>query len=291
MTATITQAEYWNGEVGQRWARSQAVLDAVFAPLTDALFAGAALRPGERVLDIGCGAGATALIAAEAVGAAGRVLAADLSEPLIGVARARPSAEGAAPIDWIVADAETRDFGAEGFDRVISRFGVMFFSDQRAAFANLRRALAPRGRLTFLCWRAMAENPWVTVPRAAVLPLVPDAAPPDLEGPGPFRFADPDGLRRLLTETGFSDVVLTPATRDLVLGRGGDGSARAAAEAAAAVVVELGPVSRLLRDAEPTLRQAARAAVVAALLPHAEGGAVRLEAGCWLVSASKRTSA
>lgn len=285
MTATMTQAEYWNGDVGRRWARSQSVLDAVFAPLTEALFAEAGLHPGETVLDIGCGSGATALIAAEAVGSAGRVVAADLSEPLLAVARSRPVPAGAAPIDWIAADAETRDFPAGGFDRAISRFGVMFFADSRAAFANIRRALAPRGRLTFLCWQAMADNPWVTLPRAAVLPLVPDAGPPDFEGPGPFRFADPEGLRRLLAEAGFSGVSVTPVVRDLVLGRAADGSARAAAEAAAAVVVELGPVSRLLRDAEPTLRQAALATVAEALLPHAKDGAVRLAAGCWLVSA------
>lgn len=285
MTATMTQAEYWNGDVGRRWARSQSVLDAVFAPLTEALFAVAGLRPGETVLDIGCGSGATALIAAGAVGSAGRVVAADLSEPLLAVARSRPVPADAAPIDWMTADAETRDFAAGRFDRAISRFGVMFFADSRAAFANVRRALAPQGRLTFLCWQAMADNPWVTVPRAAVLPLVPDAGPPDFEGPGPFRFADPEALRRLLAEAGFSDVSVTPVVRDLVLGRAADGSARAAAEAAAAVVVELGPVSRLLRDAEPTLRLAALAAVAEALLPHAEDGAVRLAAGCWLVSA------
>ena len=97
------------------------------------------LHPGETVLDIGCGSGATALIAAEAVGSAGRVVAADLSDPLLAVARSRPVPAGAAPIDWIAADAETRDFAAGRFDRAISRFGVMFFADSRAAFANIRR--------------------------------------------------------------------------------------------------------------------------------------------------------
>ncbi|WP_375454293.1 class I SAM-dependent methyltransferase [uncultured Methylobacterium sp.] len=283
--ATMTQAEYWNGEVGQRWARSQAVLDAVFAPLTEALFAGAALPPGAAILDIGCGAGATALVAARAAGTGGRVLAADLSGPLLEVARGRAVQAGDAPVAWVEADAETQDFGAAAFDHAISRFGVMFFSDSRAAFANIRRSLKPGGRLTFLCWRAMADNPWVTVPRAAVLPLVPDAAPPDVEGPGPFRFADPEGLSRLLRAAGFDEVACAPVARDLLLGQADDGSARTAAGAAAAVVVELGPVSRLLRDREPPVRQAALEAVTEAFLPHARDGAVRLEAGCWLVSA------
>ncbi|WP_375466340.1 class I SAM-dependent methyltransferase [uncultured Methylobacterium sp.] len=284
--AAMTQAEYWNGEVGQRWARSQAVLDAVFAPLTEALFSGAALPPGAAILDVGCGAGATALIAARAAGAGGRVLAADLSAPLLSVARGRPVRAGDAPVAWIEADAETHAFGADAFDHAISRFGVMFFSDSHAAFANIRRALKPGGRLTFLCWRAMADNPWVTVPRAAVLPLVPDASPPDPDGPGPFRFADPEGLARLLEAAGFDAVACEPVARDLVLGRAQDGAARTAAEAAAAVVVGLGPVSRLLRDREPPVRQAALEAVTEALVPHARDGAVRLGAGCWLVSAA-----
>ena len=283
---TITQAEYWNGEVGQRWARSQPTLDAVFAPLTDALFAGAALPEGAAVLDVGCGAGATSLIAARAVGAAGRVLAADLSAPLLAAARERAQGASDAPVAWIEADAETHDFGAGAFDRALSRFGVMFFADSRAAFANIRRSLKAGGRLTFLCWRAMEDNPWVTVPRAAVLPLVPDEAPPPAEGPGPFRFADPAMLRGLLMAAGFRDVACEPVTRDLVLGRADDGSARGAALAAAAVVVELGPVSRLLREREPPVRQAALEAVTEALAPHAHDGAVRLGAGCWLVSAA-----
>ena len=285
MPGPITQTEYWNGEVGQRWARNQAVLDAVFAPLTAALWPTADLSPGATVLDIGCGSGATTVIAAQALGPAGRVVAADLSEPLLAVARGRPVLPEAAPIEWIAADAETQDLGAAVFDRAISRFGVMFFGDSRAAFANIRRALKPNGRLTFLCWQAMERNAWVTVPRATVLSLAPDAAPPDPEAPGPFRFADPEALKRLLEAAGFGHVAIDSVERELVLGQSSDGSARAAAEAAAHVAVELGPVARLLREAEQQVRTAAREAVAEALLPHVRDGAVRLGAACWLVSA------
>ncbi|MCJ2138742.1 class I SAM-dependent methyltransferase [Methylobacterium sp. E-066] len=283
MAGGITQTEYWNGEVGTRWARNQAVLDAVFAPLTEALFARAALRPGESVLDIGCGSGATTLEAAHRVGPQGTVTGADISAPLLAVARSRAEAEtGAAPIRFVEADVERADLGA--YSQALSRFGVMFFPDSARAFANIRGMLGPEGRLTFLCWRGLPENLWVTVPREAVVPLLPEIPPPPTpDTPGPFRFADDGLLVALLRGAGFGTVACDAIDRDVVLGRGGTESE--AAEAAAHVALNLGPTARLIREAEPDLRARAEAAVTAALRPHAEGGIVSLRASCWLVQA------
>ena len=289
MDRGIDQVAYWNGEVGERWARNRRALDGLFAPLTEALLAHAAPRPGSRLLDIGCGAGEIAMLAANRLGGRGRVVAADVSAPLLAAARSRVEGEaaGGAPIAWIEADAETHDFGDAVFECDLSRFGVMFFSDSVAAFANIRRALVPGSRLVFLCWRAIDENPWVHVPREAVLPLIPDPAPPPGDAPGPFRFADRARLEGILAAAGFRDVACTALDRPLVLGQSSQGSAQEAAEAAAEVALELGPVSRLLREADPALREAARAAVMRALLPHAEAGAIMLGAACWLVSATR----
>ncbi|MGU3665853.1 class I SAM-dependent methyltransferase [Methylobacterium sp. A49B] len=284
MAGGVTQAEYWNGEVGTRWARNQAVLDAVFAPLTEALFDRADVTPGHAVLDIGCGAGATTLDAAHRVGPGGAVTGADISAPLLAVARGRIAAEapGAAPIRFVEADVEHADLGT--FDAALSRFGVMFFSDTGRAFANLRRMLKPGGRLTFLCWRGLSENLWVSVPREAVLPLLPEAPPPPPpDAPGPFRFADVDAMAALLRGNGFGTVTCDALDRDVVLGRGADDAG--AAQAAAHVALNLGPTSHLVREAEPDLRSRAEAAAVAALRRHATGGAVRLRAACWLVQA------
>jgi SAM-dependent methyltransferase len=259
MAGGITQTEYWNGEVGSRWARNQAALDAVFAPLTEALFDRAALRSGESVLDIGCGSGATTLGAARRVGPEGAVTGADISAPLLAVARDRAEREapGAAPIRFVEADVESADLGAYG--QALSRFGVMFFPDSARAFANIRRMLRPEGRLTFLCWRALPENLWVTVPREAVLPLLPEIPPPPPpDTPGPF-------------------------DRDVTLGRGATDTE--AAQAATHVALNLGPTAHLVREAEPDLRARAEAAVTTALKPHAAGGTVRLRAACWLVQA------
>ncbi len=235
------QIDYWNGEVGQRWAENHRALDAVFTPFTRALFDAADLRPGARVLDIGCGAGETTLIAAERVGPSGHVTGADVSEPLLATARTRAAARapGAAPVAWLRADAQTHAFDAP-FDHALSRFGVMFFDDSARAFAQLHRALVGDGRLTFLCWRAMAENPWVALPWATVLPLVPDAAPPPSDAPGPFRFAARERLLPILEGAGFRDIVCAPTDRTMVVGE--------TPEAAAGFVVTRGPVARMLRE-------------------------------------------
>ncbi|MCE4223947.1 class I SAM-dependent methyltransferase [Methylobacterium sp. C25] len=284
------QIDYWNGDVGQRWAARHAALDAVFKPLTDALFKRAALNAGGRVLDIGCGAGKTALRAARAVAESGRVVAADLSAPLLAAARQRSAREPAstAPIEWIEADAQSHDFGQGTFDHALSRFGVMFFDDTEAAFDNIGRALAPGGRLTLLCWRALEENAWVRVPREVVLPLIPGCEPMPADAPGPFRFADPRAVLPLLDAAGYHDIACEPVDRNLTIGHSADGSAKGAVEAAADIVLDLGPVSRLLRDRDAALRESARSIVTETLKHHVQDGAVRLGAACWLVSASRR---
>ena len=285
MAGGITQAEYWNGAVGARWARNQAVLDAMFVPLTEALFARLTLRDGASVLDIGCGSGATALQVARRVGAEGLVTGADISAPLLAVARDRAAgaAPGAAPIRFIEADVETADLGR--FHQILSRFGVMFFRDSARAFANVRRMLEPGGQLTFLCWRALPENLWVSAPREAVLPLLAEIPPPPHpDTPGPFRFAEPDPLVALLRGAGFGKVTCDAVDRDIVLGRGE--SDAAAVEAATRVTLDLGPASHLVREAAPDLRARAEAAVAEVLRRSATAGAVQLRAACWLVQAA-----
>ena len=283
MAGGITQAEYWNGEVGARWARNQAVLDALFTPLTEALLARVPVGDGASALDIGCGSGATTLEVARRIGPGGRVTGADISAPLLAVARDRAASEapGGAPIHFIEADVETADLGR--FDQILSRFGVMFFSDSARAFANVRRMLAPGGRLTVLCWRALPENLWVSVPREAVLPFLPALPPPQPDTPGPFRFAEADVLVALLRGAGFETVTCDAVDRDIVLGRGE--SDAAAVETATRISLDLGPNSHLVREAAPDLRARAEAGVTDVLRQHAREGSVQLRAACWLVQA------
>ncbi|GJE17183.1 class I SAM-dependent methyltransferase [Methylobacterium marchantiae] len=285
----ITQREYWNGEVGARWARNQRRIDAVFAPLTAALFDEARLRVDSSLLDIGCGAGDCAIIAARRLGARGRVVAVDLSAPLLAVARERAEIEAlaGASITFIEADAQSHDLGSSLFEHAISRFGVMFFEASGAAFANIRKALVPGGRLTFLCWRRIEDNPWIAVPRHVVLPLVPALEPALPDAPGPFRFAEAESIGAILAQAGFLDITVEAIDRPLTLARSGNGTSYEAAEAAADFAIELGPVSRLLRDQPASIRSMAQKRVADEFADRALSGAVTLAAGCWLVSAMR----
>ncbi len=281
------QVEYWNGEAGLRWARSQDGMDRAFQPLTAALIERAAPCPGERAADIGCGCGDLSLMLADRLGTEGRVLAVDVSRPMLEQARARQQAlagEVRAAIQWQEADAAAWPFPEGGFDLLTSRFGVMFFADPVTAFRNMRRALRPGGRLVMLCWRPMQDNAWVAVPRAAMLQVVPAPEPMPPHAPGPFAFADAARVGAILAQAGFTAVASVGV--DAALDTAAPGSADAAAlDDAVRFATESGPASALLRDVDDALRERAVAAVRAALRGHAGAGRASLDAACWLFTA------
>lgn len=281
------QVEYWNGEVGQRWARNQDRMDRAFQPLTAALIERAAPRQGERVIDVGCGCGDLSLALAGRLGADGRVLAVDVSRPMLEQGRSRQQALDAGPranIDWQEADAAACPFPAAAFDLLISRFGVMFFGDPVAAFQNMRQALRPGGRLAMLCWRPAKDNAWVAVPRAAILQIVPAPAPMPPDAPGPFAFADAARVGAILAQAGFTAVasVAIDAVLDTAI-TGGD--TEAALEDAVEFATGFGPASALLRDIDEPTRERAMAAVRDALRDRAGGTRPSLDAACWLFTA------
>lgn len=277
MTGNSAQIDFWNSAVGDAWAALQVQLDRQLAPLGEAGLRALAPQPGEAILDIGCGAGATSLALAEAVGPAGRVLGIDISEPMLAVARARlPAAAAAADLQFRIADAQSADLGAAAFDAAYSRFGVMFFADPVAAFTNLRTALKPAGRLTFVCWRPMAENAWQRVPMEAAKPLLPPQPEGDPLAPGPFAFADPARVRGILAEAGFGQIQIMPF--DTGIGAG-------SLEETASLAMHIGPLSRALRE-HPECRAAALGVVRDALAAYVTPAGVMLPAAVWVVSAT-----
>ncbi|NVM78394.1 SAM-dependent methyltransferase [Duganella sp. SG902] len=277
-TAQITD---WNGQGGERWVANQARLDAMAAAFGQAAIDAAAPVAGERVLDVGCGAGASSLALAARVGAQGQVLGVDISEALI--ERARALAPQDAPVRFQVADASGAELPEGAFDILFSRFGVMFFDDPAAAFAHMRRALKPGGRVAFVCWRGAAENDWVRLPMGALKGIVPLAAPPDPEAPGPFSFGDPARVARILTAAGFTDIAIAPFDAAVPFGEGA--TRDAAIDDAVKMTLEVGPLSRALADQPDDIRDLASAEVrtVFARLPGE--GAVMMEGAVWIVMA------
>jgi SAM-dependent methyltransferase len=270
-----SQVEYWNVTAGPNWVASQESRDIELAPWGLKAMEALGPKPGERIVDVGCGCGATTLELARRVGPGGDVLGADISAPMLAVARRRAGAEGLAQARFIQADAQTHAF--EPADGVFSRFGVMFFADPVAAFANLRRAMRPGGRLGFVCWRPMDLNAWVNVPMSAVVRLLPEPPPAATPGaPGPFAFADPDRVRGVLRDAGWREIEIVAHDMNTSWGD---------LDASTRTSLTIGPVAGAVR-LNPDLADKMAEAVRAALAPYETPDGVLLDSSAWVVRAA-----
>ncbi len=276
----------WNDQSGERWVANQARLDAMVAVFGQAAIEAAAPATGDRVLDVGCGAGASSLALAARVGAGGQVLGLDISEPLID--RARALAPQDTPALFQVVDASSAELPEGAFDILFSRFGVMFFDDPTGAFAHMRRALRPGGRVAFVCWRGAAENDWVRLPMSALKGIVPPTAPPHPEAPGPFSFGDRERVARILAAAGFTDITITPFDASVPFGEGG--TRDAAIDDAVKMTLEVGPLSRALADQPDDIRVRASNAVRAAFAGRPGEQSVMIDGAAWIVTARNPAS-
>jgi len=269
------QAELWNSAAGRNWVEMQDKLDRIFAPIEAAITTAAFPGQGGKVLDIGCGSGATTLAMARLVGEAGRCLGVDISAPLIAAATRRAQAEGVETAGFETADAQTYRFPPAAFDAAISRFGIMFFDDPVAAFANIRAALKPGGKLVFAAWRSPAENPFMTAAARAAAPLLPELRPTDPDAPGQFAFARPERMKTILSGAGWREIHIEPL----------DAPAELSEPELAAYVDRMGPVGLALQGLDAPRRTEVAKAVRAGFQPFEQDGAVRFDMACWLASA------
>ena len=271
------QIAYWNGPGGQRWASRQQAQDILLKPVADVLLDRAKPKAGERIIDVGCGSGATTIAFAQKVGPSGHALGVDVSGPML--ERARHGAPKDARIDFVLADATIYPFEAAGADLLASRFGVMFFADPAKSFANMRKGLKASGRLTFACWREPRENPWMMTPLQAIYQHVPKLPQQDPEDPGPFSFASEARVHRILGEAGFAGIAMEacPLSLDIAIGGGLDAAVQSA--------LEIGPASRALQDQPDEIRAAATRSIREVLAPLVKGDAVPLPASIWIVTA------
>jgi SAM-dependent methyltransferase len=271
------QIAYWNGPGGQRWADRQQAQDILLKPIADTLIDRAKPKAGERIIDVGCGSGATSIAFAQQVGSSGHVFGIDISGPML--ARARASAPRELPVDFALADATIYPFDPASFDLLASRFGVMFFAEPSRSFANMRKALRPSGRLAFACWREPRENPFFMTPLQAVYKHVAKLPQQGPEDPGPFSFASEARVHRILGEAGFTGIAMEPhnLALDVAIGRG--------LEAAVQGALEIGPASRALEGHPADVRAAATNSIREILATFAKGETVPLPASIWIVTA------
>jgi SAM-dependent methyltransferase len=267
----------WDGPGGEYWAANAATFDDSMAAYLPPLFEAAALSAGERVLDIGCGNGVTTLEAARRT-SPGRAMGLDLSSSMLGVARERASAQRIANVEFVQGDAQVYPFEPGGFDVVLSRFGVMFFADPDAAFANIGRGVRPGGRLAMLVWQQTAVNEWMTGVAAALAAGRTLPAPPP-GTPGPSSLGDPDRVRHLLGDAGFGKVKLTGVVEPMSFGPDLD--------SAYEFVFGLSFVAALLKDLDEATRADALAELRSVLGAHLTPAGVRFGAAAWVVSATR----
>jgi SAM-dependent methyltransferase len=276
-TANPEQFELWNGDSGQRWVADADRRDTVLAPIADLLLGHAAIEPGEAMLDIGCGCGATTLAAA--ADGAGAVVGLDISVPMLDVARRRAASAALSRVEFTQGDAQTQRL-EQTFDVAISRFGTMFFAEPVTAFTNIAEHLRPGGRLCIATWQPLAANEWLVVPGVALLEYaILPAAGDDPSAPGMFAQSDPDSVRAMLAASGFADVNCEPHTLSLHFGT--------TIDEAVDYLADSGPGRAVLDTIAHERRDTARAAVGAAIAEHHDDTrGVTLDAAVWITTAT-----
>lgn len=275
--ANVEMANAWDGDEGDQWTRFADEYDDSMRSIWARFLETDPIAPADRVLDIGCGCGKTTLDAARRA-RDGSALGIDLSESMLVEARRRAVAESVTNTEFRRADAQVHAFDSGSFDLAISRFGVMFFNDRVAAFANIAAALCPGGRLAMLAWQELAKNEWIMTVRESLaqgrdLPTPPPGAP------GPAALADPDTVRGLLTETGFRNIELASIDEPIWFGRDAD--------AAYEFVGDIGIVKGLSDGLGPAARDDGHEKLKAALRSHETPEGVRFDTATWLITAER----
>ena len=278
--ANAAQQEYWNTVAGPRWVGLAGFVEKRVQKVNDLLLTRSAIKPGEKVLEVGCGTGAATVPLAEAVGGTGEVVGIDISEPMLAGARERISQSGLRNITLLRADAQVHAFEPNLFDLIASRFGVMFFADPVTAFRNLLGAMRPAGRLCFACWAALEENRHWLIPYEVALRHLGPPAPKPPRAPGPMAFAEPEYVRSFLEGAGYQGIEIRRETPEII-------GASPVEEAEHACI--MGPSARLIEEKNPqeSVRELIKQEMTEAFAAYAKGEEMVLPSTIFLVTARR----
>jgi ubiquinone/menaquinone biosynthesis C-methylase UbiE len=275
------QIQFWSETAGLKWVDYQQRIDAHVRLFGLLAINRAAIMPGERALDVGCGCGDAALELARRVETTGKVAGIDISFVMLDRARQLAKTSGFTHLDFVNADAQTYAFVPSSFDLLYSRFGVMFFADPQAAFANLFKALCPGGRFSFVCWQELKKNPWALVSLEAVAKHI-EVQPSMPDAPGPFAFANPDRVSHTLSKAGFRDLNIEGFIEEVAVGGTGN------LDEAVDFLMQMGPAAAAIRKTgTPEKRSMLVDALRHALAPYQRSQGVQMPAAVWIVTGKR----
>jgi len=278
--ASTEFVDFWNEVLVPKFVKYKHVLVDGLTHHSAAIFPSLDIRAGDRALDVGCGFGDTAIQIAERVGSTGSVLGIDCCEAFLEYGRRDAAAAGLDNVSFAEADVQFHPFEPE-YDFCFSRFGTMFFENPVAALRNMRRSLKPGGRLTFIVWRTIDDNPWLGLPKQVVLKFLP---PPGEDaatcGPGPFSMASEPMVTKQLEIAGYEDIAFKRVDAPLLVGR--------TPEDAVGFQLALGPAGEVYREAgeEAERKHDEIAAALRAELARCETPeGIVMESSSWVISA------
>jgi SAM-dependent methyltransferase len=274
-------ASEWAAARGEKWLAQLSGMEAMLAPVDEPLLRALQLDGPLRIAEIGSGGGGTALEIVRRAPVGSVVHGFDISPALVDVARRRIGPEQRA-VTFQSADMATAAPPEVPYDRLVSRFGIMFFDDAPAAFANLTRWLAPGGRFAFAAWGPTTDNPWMTSVRDAAAELV-EIPTFDPEAPGAFRYADGDKLLTLLAAAGFGELDVRDWRGALPVGGG-----LAPAEAASFALATFASFAELLAKAGGDAFNQARQSLTARFAAHQQDGVVRMDSRVHIFTGARR---
>ncbi len=276
----IKQKQFWSGAGGDVWVDKQREMDIMLNPLGERVIQGLDLKEETKILDIGCGCGATTLEIAKLVNQ-GEVIGVDISEPMLERATQTASDMALTNISYQVKDVQVDEMPNKYFDIAFSRFGVMFFEDPFEAFNNINHSLKDDGQLSFVCWQHASLNPWQSLSIQVIKEFLDLPAPPP-KSPGPFAFEDKSYIEEILNASGFRDIEIKDNQEDIVMFSGK--SIREACED----YLTINPVvTEMLKNSPSELREEILEALIGKFSDYHKDDGLLFPSATWIVTAKK----
>ena len=276
----IKQKEFWSGAGGDVWVNKQKEMDIMLNPLGQRAIDKLDLSNGKRILDIGCGCGATTLEIAKMI-PEGKIIGVDISEPMLNQARKDALEMSLSNTEFVVQDVQTDEISKDAFDIAFSRFGVMFFEDSYVAFKNINNALKIGGQLSFVCWQEPLLNPWQSLSIQVIKQFI-DLPAPAPKSPGPFAFEDKSYIEDILDRSNFKEINIDDNQEEIIMFSG-----KSLKEASEDYLTINPVVTEMLKNSPKELKEEILEALIIKFSDFHEDHGLVFPSATWIVTAKK----